>query len=116
MTMLFEKDRRLNLRRATLIAATASTKFEKEKLAVIRDASSNGALLLSKAHFAIDSEIILDAVFPNKAHLSLVGLVKRSEPYETGIWRFKTGVELRLTDEERAEFLASLDAVRVACK
>ncbi|MEW5743660.1 MAG: PilZ domain-containing protein [Myxococcota bacterium] len=65
-----------------------------EHLAVIRDASATGAMLLARGNFAVGEELTLGILFVvDQPVVDVTARVVRVETVTEGIWNAKLGVE-----------------------
>lgn len=86
-------DRRRQVRHITCVPAGAKS-AEKERVALLRDASATGALLLSRSQFAVNTQLALSVRLDDtKQELELEARVVRVERLKDGFWSFGVAVE-----------------------
>ena len=83
---------------------------EKERLGLIRDASSTGALVFSKSKFAIDQTVKLTIRIDvgEDATVEVSGRVLRCERQTDGFWTFRIGVKFEPAREDLSTLFKSL--------
>jgi hypothetical protein len=89
-----DSNRRRAPRQLTCIAAGVKTN-QKEGLGLIKDASAQGALLLSQADFAIGDPVTLRLMVEDSPAptIDIEARVVRTEPVLDGLWVNRLGVE-----------------------
>jgi hypothetical protein len=110
-----EPDRRTSSRRKVSLAAEIETADGPRSVAVSRDASDRGVLLLTHVAPAIGSTFRIHVVHPlGGAPIVVSGRVVRCERLEldlADVWSFKVGVELVDAPKELATLLDDLASV-----
>lgn len=102
-------NRRRATRHITCVPAGVQTP-EKERLGLIRDASSTGALLFSKSKFNIDDPVTLTIRVDvgEDATVVVKGRVLRVERQTDGFWTFRIGVRFDPPREDLSALFKSL--------
>lgn len=96
-------------RHLTCVPAGVQT-AEKERLGLIRDASSSGALVFSKSKFNVDDVVKLSIRVDvgEDATVEVKGRVTRVEKQTDGFWTFRIGVKFEPPREDLATLFRSL--------
>jgi hypothetical protein len=86
-------NRRRATRHVTCVPAGVQTP-EKERIGLLRDASTEGALLFSKSKFNVGDAVKLSirVDLEEKSNVEVKGRIVRVERLRDGFWNFKTGV------------------------
>ena len=86
-------ERRTNTRHVTCVPTGVGNK-EKERVALIRDASSTGALLLSRSQFPLNESLKLAIqIQEGQQPVDVDAKVVRVEKLKDGFWSWGIGVE-----------------------
>ena len=102
-------NRRRATRHMTCVPAGVETP-QKERLGLIRDASSTGALVFSKSKFNIDDPVKLKIRVDAGEHatVEVSGRVLRVERQTDGFWTFRIGVKFEPPREDLSSLFKSL--------
>ena len=102
-------NRRRATRHLTCVPAGVQTP-EKERLGLIRDASSEGALLFSKSKFNIDDQVKLSIRVDHEGveTVEVNGRIVRVERQSDGFWTFRMGVRFNPPREDLSALFKAL--------
>lgn len=104
------EDRRAAPRHEAYISAALETPQGKSTIAITRDISTTGLLLLTRARLAVGDHVKLTAAVGDTQY-TLPARVVRVEPLEIHeLWRFKAGIAVDEGDPALAAFHAALAA------
>lgn len=104
------EDRRASPRQEAYISAALETSQGRTTIAITRDISARGLLLLTRAPLAVGEVVKLTAAVGDAQH-ALSGKVVRVEPLELHeLWRYKAGIEVDEDDPANAALHAALAA------
>lgn len=107
-------ERRTSTRRKISLAAQLDDGEGGKLVAVARDASESGILLLAQVPLPVGSAFRLNILQPSGGALLLIGRVARCERLEleyADVWKYKIGVELI---DPPTDLPATLDAIIAA--
>jgi len=109
--MELDGERRRETRYLTCVPAGVLSP-DKAHLALIRDASATGALLLSSSHLEVEDRVTLGIVTDpsGQPSVELTAQVVRVEPIADGIWSCRAAVELVPHRPDLVPFFRNLEA------
>src|SRR4051812_45101556 len=100
-------NRRHTPRLLTCVPAGVQTS-EKERLGLLRDASTEGALLFTKSRFSIDDRVKLSVRVDEDTTIEISGRIVRLEKQTDGFWTFRLGVRFVPPREDLAPLFKTL--------
>lgn len=104
------EDRRASPRHEAYISAALETSKGRTTIAITRDISTTGLLVLTRATLDVGESVRLTAALGDSHH-ALSGKVVRIEPLEPHeLWRYKVAITVDDSDPALAAFHAALAA------
>ncbi len=103
------EERRASPRRSATFAAEIQTSAGKSTIAITRDVSSIGLLVLSRRTLAIGETVTIRLVFENVIHLITCKVARQEalDAEESSLWRTKVGVVVEGADTILAKLFAA---------
>ena len=103
------EDRRASPRHEAYISAALETSQGRSTIAITRDISTTGLLILTRLSLEVGEVVTLTAALGDAPH-ALSGKVVRTEPVDHELWRHKAAIAVDDADPALAEFHAALAA------